>query len=106
GQARVIELPFAPTLAEPRWGADDRSLFMLGRVSDDTTGQKLFVIPLSGEQPRAIANVGTGANGLSLSVAPGGESVAYSVWSNRTTSLLLVDIRPATRRPASGRTRP
>jgi dipeptidyl aminopeptidase/acylaminoacyl peptidase len=100
GERRAIEVPFTFAFAAPRFGVDNRSLIALGWPgSDDTEGRRLYVVPLDGSPPRALSNAIN--PGTAFSESPDGSSVAYTLQDSRTTSLLLVDLKPALRRTTS-----
>jgi Tol biopolymer transport system component len=99
GERRLIDVPFRLSWAEPRFTADSRSLVVLGSENTDTTGAKLFVVPLGGGAPRAVTTVKSPAG--AFSVSPDGASVTYVVQQSRSTSLLLVDLRPGLPRTSS-----
>jgi Tol biopolymer transport system component len=95
GERRVIDVPFRFAFSEVRFSADNRSLLALGWSGDDGDDRRLYVIPLDGSAPRALANVNN--PGGEFSVSPDGSSVAYSVQESRTISLILVDLQPGLR---------
>jgi dipeptidyl aminopeptidase/acylaminoacyl peptidase len=104
GEHRALRVPFSLVVgAQPAFIDGDKSLLAFGRqAGNDTTGVQLFAIPLNGDQPRIVATVNN-PSGVSVSVAPDGQSIAYTVPSARTTSLLLVDLRSVLKRSVSSR---
>jgi Tol biopolymer transport system component len=93
GERRVVRVPFQMNVGfQPIFTDNDRALLVFGRAAGDTTGTRLYSVPLNGGAPRSVASVGD-ANGASVSPSPDGKSVAYTVQAERTTSLLLVDLR-------------
>lgn len=101
GHRTVLELPFRFTsFVHAVFARDDRSLLVFGQHAGDTTGAKVYSVPLNGDTPRAIATLPSTA-GAGLTVAPDGKSFAYGVNDGRTTSLLLVDLRAVLARGAA-----
>ena len=95
GERRLLQMPFpyrGP--GEPVFSADDRALLVVGQPSSDTTSAHIYAIPLNGDAPRELASIGGPGEGA-ISISPDGKSIVYSVQDVRTTSLLLVDLRPA-----------
>jgi len=102
GERRVVRVPFSLVVgAQPAFADGDKSLLAFGRRPGDT-GAQLFSIPLNGDAPSVVATANDWA-GASVSVAPDGQSIAYTVPGARTTSLLLVDLRPVLKRSPSSR---
>lgn len=99
GERRLIEVPFRLAWAEPRFTPDGRSLVALGSEGTDTTGARLFVVPLGGGAARALTTAKSPAG--AFSVSPDGASVTYVVQESRSMSLLLVDLRPGLPRASS-----
>lgn len=99
GERRVIRTPFTieRSATQPAFFPDDRAVLLFGTVNADTMGTRLYIVPLTGEAPRALALVGKDAARASASISPNGASVAYTVEEARTTSLLEVDLRPVLR---------
>jgi Tol biopolymer transport system component len=93
GDRRLVRVPFQIAIGfQPEFADNDRALLVFGQAAGDSTGAHLYSVPLNGDPPRIIANVG-GTNGASISQSPDGKSVAYTVQAERTTTLLLVDLR-------------
>ena len=93
GERRLVRVPFQVTIGfQPLFADNDRTLLVFGQPSGDSTGTHLYSVPLNGDAPRMIASVG-GANGASVTQSPDGKSFAYTVQAERTTTLLLVDLR-------------
>jgi Tol biopolymer transport system component len=106
GERRLIEVPFRFAFAGPgfRLTPDGRSVVALGYPKSESfgTGTRLFVVPLDGGVPRILKTLKRPvAPGISIS--PDGRSIAYPVQEERSTSLLLVDLRPAFSQRASSR---
>lgn len=99
GERRLIEVPFRLAWAEPRFTPDGRSLIVLGAPSTDSTGSRLYVVPLGGGAPRALTTVKSPVG--AFSVSSDGASVTYVVQESRSISLLLVDLRPGLPRASS-----
>jgi Tol biopolymer transport system component len=101
GARRTVQVPFSLVVTSQPTFADDKTLLAFGRKGgSDTTGAQLFAIPLNGDAPRELASV-KNASGASVSLAPDGESIAYTSPGDRTTSLLLVDLRAVLKRGSS-----
>jgi Tol biopolymer transport system component len=97
GQRRVFEVPFHfAGQTQPKFSRDDRTLLVVGQRAGDTTSAHIYAVPIDGGAPRELASVGR-PSGAAVSVSPDGKSIVYSVQDVRTTSLLLVDLRPAMR---------
>jgi len=96
GRRRLLELPFnlTPKQIRPVFSPDDRAVLVVGQRAGDTTSAHIYAVPINGDPPRDLAAIG-GASGASASLSPDGKSIVYSVQDARTTSLLLVDLRPA-----------
>jgi len=93
GERRLLRVPFQITFGfQPVFADNNRTVLVFGLAAGDTTGVRLYSVPLNGDAPHSIASVGD-ANRASASPSPDGKSVAYTVQAERTTSLLLVDLR-------------
>ena len=94
GERRQIEVPFRPALVDARFTPDGRSIVALGWSTTDSTGLRLYVVPLNGGTPRAVTTTNDPVT-AGFSIAPDGSSVAFPSLEDQTTSLLLVDLRSA-----------
>jgi hypothetical protein len=96
GERKVIELPFNLGWSfQPQLTDDNRAMLVFGRARSDSIGLKLYRVPLNGDPPRAIANIGGLPSGAAVSLSPNGQSFVYAAHDSRTSTLLLVDLRPA-----------
>jgi Tol biopolymer transport system component len=102
GTRRLLEVPFrfAPG-AQMSFDHDGRAILAVGRPARDTTGLRLYRVPLDGTAPREISRLGDISSSAAASVSPDGNLVAYTVQESRTVSLLLVDLRGGAPSPAS-----
>ena len=93
GERRMVRLPFRVVLvSQPVFTENDRAVLLFGERTGDTTGTHLFSVPLNGDAPRDVASVGR-MGSAAVSPSPDGSATAYTVQAERTTTLLLVDLR-------------
>jgi hypothetical protein len=106
GARTVLDLPFSWMTDQYPWGASyppvflpgDSAVLIFGRHNGDAD-IKLYRVPLNGDAPIALADVGptrlTGG-ALAASASPDGRQVVYSVQPEEATqSLVLIDLRGA-----------
>jgi Tol biopolymer transport system component len=110
GARTVLDLPFGWRTGMTTWAGPpeflpgDNSLLVSGwrRGEPDCM---LHRVPLNGDPPRAVANIGAFRQGNGLvaaSASPDGRSVVYSVQPEPSAeSLVLIDLRGAIPRPPS-----
>jgi len=93
GERRLLRVPFRIVIVfQPVFVDNDRALLVFGQRDGDSGNARLFSVPLNGDPPRDVADVGNVGNG-SASASPDGTSTAYTVLAERTTTMLLVDLR-------------
>jgi len=73
-----------------------------GRPRSESTGARLYVVPINGSAARALSTAHT-PTAPGISVSPDGQSIVYTTQEERTTSLQIIDLRPVLSRHASSR---
>ena len=101
GERRLIEVPFR-FVTDPRFTPDGRSIVVAGRPRSESTGARLYVVPINGSAARALSTAHT-PTAPGISVSPDGQSIVYTTQEERTTSLQIIDLRPVLSRHASSR---
>lgn len=103
GTRRVIDVPFTPVPGGyvPAFLPGDSSLPVAGLPTADAVDVKLYSVPLDGSRPTVVASIGKESSSFALSVSPDGKNVIHTVQGEVTTSVLLVDLRPALAAAAS-----
>jgi Tol biopolymer transport system component len=108
GARTVLELPFevnpSPQGQRLEFLPGDNSLLVFGQRSGETD-ITLYRVPLNGDMPRALADVGSprmSGDALAASASPDGRWVVYGVQPEPSTgSFVLVDLRGAVPRATS-----
>jgi Tol biopolymer transport system component len=94
---RVMDVPFTMDNFThfPVIRPDNKAVLLFGKQAGDST-TKLYELPLDGSSARVLADVGVIPRDASVSMAPDGAHVAYSVQPDYSTRNLLVIPVPRT----------
>ena len=94
--ARTVTLPFDIAWPTAPFRFDGQHVILVGRTPGDSASQ-IFLVPLNGSAPRALATLPATAASVRLAPSPNGSTLVYSFEGAPTSTIYELDLRPLLR---------